>query len=158
MQCSNFQRKISDYIGKRLPETEAGELFDHASSCPECRSLLEEEERLVSLLTKLPLAPFPSRLESRILANLPRRTRHLTMAPPLWWTTASRGFRAAAVVVLMVGLTLGALLGRGLHRASPVTDVNTVVYYGLDQFTEAPDGTLAAAYLSLVTPDAAEGR
>lgn len=158
MQCSNFQRKISDYIGKRLPEREAGGFLDHASLCPECRRLLEEEERLTTLLNSVPATPLPAGLESRILAALPRRARHVSMTPPLWWTTASRGFRAAAVVVLMVGLTLGALLGRGLNQASSAGDVNAVTYYGLDQFSEAPDGTLAAAYLSLVTADASEGR
>ena len=157
MQCPNFQRKISDYIGKRLSESDTTDFLGHASSCPDCRRLLAHEERLAGLLKSLPAVPLPPGLESRILASLPRRARHVTMSPPLWWTTASRSFRAAAVIVLMVGVTLGTLIGRGLHRVPPAGDVNAEAYYGLDQFSEAPDGTLTAAYLSLVTSDA-EGR
>jgi len=82
-----------------------------------------------------------------------------------WWLSMKVPMRLAAAAVLVIGLTLGTFLGRDTWRlgranlevAGDAAFTDPTDLYGIDLLTEAPDGSLARAYLTLVAADDRKG-
>ena len=74
-----------DYAGRPLTGTEAEQVRDHLSRCPDCRGLHEENSRIVEALRQdSPPDPGPdfwSRMTSEIMAEV----RHLESRPLPWY-------------------------------------------------------------------------
>ena len=71
----------------------------------------------------------------------------------------SRAMKLAAAAVLVMGLAIGALMGRDTWQSpgiqsggkSQMAQVEPTAIYNLDYLTDAPKGSLADAYLTLVS-------
>ena len=83
--CTEIRRRLVDYAGRTLTGTEAEEVRDHLSRCPDCRGLHEENSRIVEAIRQdSPPDPGPdfwSRLTSEIMVEV----RHLESRPQPWY-------------------------------------------------------------------------
>ena len=83
--CAEIRKRLKDYTGRPLTGTEAEQVQDHLSRCPECRRLHEENSRIVEALRQdSPPDPGPdfwSRMTSSIMAEV----RHLESRPQPWY-------------------------------------------------------------------------
>jgi hypothetical protein len=74
------------------------------------------------------------------------------------------GLRVAAAAAVVVALGLGMLIGRDMWRGqeppelqpAQVAEADPVRLYRVDYLAEAPDGSLAGAYVSLVSTGGGE--
>lgn len=161
MQCQQVQLLLNRYIDGEISEAVRGELDRHLEACAVCRAEVELLRKLEPLLAELPVPPLPADLTTSILrrAATPERTGSSVIIWRDWWTSATTPLRAAAVVILMVGLAVGGILGRSVN-GKPLrsnTDVRSaavipLTVYELDDLGGLPDGSLSEAYLELLTP------
>lgn len=162
MQCPEAQNRLSAYLDRELDPGLSRELALHLDDCPACRNQLESLSSLTAMLAADVIPEPPAALAGRILAA--SRRPHAASPVILWWSELSRAMRAAAVIMLMVGTTAGTLLGLSVTRTPlPVTvataeETDPIAQLGLDYFSEMPEGSLAAAYLSLSAADAEGGK
>ncbi len=109
MKCSNIVAWLRANPGRVFPE----ELWDHASACPECRRLLEEQKVLEQALGSLPILEPPTFFETRLKAAVlggqiqPASSWHRLLAP------------AAALVVLAAAAVI--FLARGKGPVEPIS-------------------------------------
>lgn len=166
MNCQDIQSKLADYIDGRLSGIERSQLRTHLVSCVSCRSELAKLDPFALLLLQTDPPPVPPDLTSRILAAArDRNCREQTSSwnPLSWWRLAPVSMQAAAVGILVVGLGLGFALGKS--TAESVTAGATIgpqadplEVYQLDYFGDAPSGSLADAYLVLITTGSQGGQ
>ncbi len=168
MQCKSARKKFDAYLDGELPATVHEAVRGHLAACERCRDALADHERLRGLLSDAAgrTADAPDGFAQRIMREARRRSvRRVDPVPwsPLqWWKSLAVPMRAAAVLMLVAGLLGGLALDR-LARP-PSSPVETMAHmdiideYGLDYFAEAPDESLAGAYLSLLSEDSAEDR
>ncbi len=169
MRCAKVRRKLGALLDRELDPTAAGELRGHIESCPSCRSALEELERVESFLGDA-LAPphvpgFAARLadEARRRATESRMIREAEPLPSGFGSPSTILMRVAAALVFAVGLTLGSLMGwstwRGQtpeSRPAAVAEADPLGVYSADCLTDAPEGSLTEAYMSVLTSPAGE--
>jgi len=161
MNCQDIQSKLADYIDGRLSGIEWSQLRTHLMSCVSCRSELAKLDPLAFLLLQTDPPPVPPDLTSRILAAArDRNCREQTSSwgPLSWWRLAPASMQAAAVGVLVVGLSLGFVLGKSsATSAAPEATIDSqpdpLEVYQLDYFGEAPSGSLADGYLALISAE-----
>jgi len=153
MNCREIRARLSRYLDGEMSVTERGRMESHVDTCDPCRKALERLQAATEALTQLPAPPgvpqgFAERLRSLAAQRAPMQPAivsfHDSLTPPM---------RFAAAAVLMLGLGLGALLSLDLNRADRVpksqATTDPAAAYGLDVLTDAPDGSLADAYLAL---------
>jgi hypothetical protein len=81
-----------------------------------------------------------------------------------WGPAVPAALRVAAVAGAIVALGLGLLIGRDMWRgqeapetpAPQVAETDPVRVYRVDYLAEVPDGSLAGAYVSLVSTEGGE--
>ena len=69
-RCNDFSELLERALCEPTKELQPLAWHEHLSVCPECRSLLEEEEALEHLLASLPEPRLPETLAERVLARL----------------------------------------------------------------------------------------
>jgi len=73
-RCQDFRELLERALCKPAAQLEPLAWHEHLGVCPECRSLLEEEEALEHVLASLPAPTLPEALAERVLARL--RSEH----------------------------------------------------------------------------------
>jgi anti-sigma factor RsiW len=167
MRCDEVASNLDAYLAGELPPGVRVEVEAHMQRCAACRRVLERAERLSVLLAGTPAPPVPERFAERVLASARSRKEREVAAWSIraWWLTLSTSMRVAAAAALLVGATLGLVVGwntaesPGRANAGPLAaKADPLGGYSLDYLGDAPDGSLAASYLSLVAGRGGEGR
>jgi anti-sigma factor RsiW len=164
MRCRYVKQKLDRYIQGDLPEPMSGGIERHLHKCRNCADTLSRVNKLERLFEDTPLPPVPAGF-SESLMQLARRRQYLQQAPEpavirIWeWFDRTGLKQSAAAAVLVVGLAIGVLMGRDTWQSpaiqsvgkSQMAQVEPTAIYKLDYLTDAPKGSLADAYLTLVS-------
>ena len=129
MRCRKAMEYVSRAVDGELAERESARLERHLAACPACRELEADLRKIVAGAAKLG-APEPSeRVWTNIRAGLAQeaegraRGRDAALARPAFGfgRPAFRyaGIAAAALILVVAGVTIGRRLGRGAAEAAP---------------------------------------
>ncbi|MFW6028207.1 MAG: anti-sigma factor family protein [bacterium] len=165
MHCENVQKQLNRFAAGDLPVADREAVQAHLGECAACRAKLAEIDALAGVVTSTPTPPIPPGFASRVMAAARKRQE----AQPIsvwnllrWWRLASAPMHAAAAAVLIIGLTVGVVLGwtsaPSAARAETGAEVDPVDVYQIDYLGEAPSGSLADSYLTLVSATDEGGR
>lgn len=165
MRCENVLRQLGAFSAGALPADDREEVRDHLLECAACRAALAEMDRLAGILAGIRTPPLPGGLAARVLAAARRRQESefaLTWNWAQHWRMASAPMRAAAAAVLAVGLGVGAMMGWTAAsmpgRSQATGQADPIDTYQIESLGEAPEGSLASSYLTLVSTTNEGGR
>ena len=164
MHCENVQQQLNRFTAGDLPVADQRAVQAHLDECAACRAKLAEFDVLAGVVASTPTPPIPSGFASRVMAAARQRQEAQPVAAwnlLRWWRLTSGPMHAAAAAVLIVGLTVGVVLG--WTSAPPAAretagEVDPVDVYQIDYLGEAPSGSLADSYLTLVSATNEGGR
>lgn len=156
MRCEDTQQ-LKRFAAGDLPVTDRQAVQAHLAECADCRAKLTEIDALAGVLADATTPPVPSGFVSGVMAAARQRQE----APPVavwnllcWWRLASTPMHAAAAAVLIVGLSVGMVMGLThaplTTQTETTAEVDPVDIYRIDYLAEAPSGSLANSYLALV--------
>ncbi len=164
MRCRTVQRRLEAYLGGELTGKELARMERHLASCAECARAVERARRLRIALGQKATPPVPEGFHARLMARARQRAeqrswRERILRPFGWQPAVPAGLRVAAAAAVILALGIGALIGRDMWRgpkaseAQPgqVAEAELVRTYRIDYLAEAPEGSLAGAYVSLVS-------
>jgi anti-sigma factor (TIGR02949 family) len=163
MRCSRAQRKLEAYLGGEVGERERERLEPHLAKCPECARALERARQLRAVLRGVQAPELPAGFHARLMARAAEQSAGPVSAGLLgrlrWLPSMPVPLRVGAVGAVIVAVGTGVLIGRDmwqLKEPSPsqqarLAAVDPVSIYRIDYLGEAPDGSLAGAYLSLMS-------
>ena len=161
MRCEDIRDKLDAYSSGELPQDQKGQVALHLESCGQCREALDRLRRLALVLGEAQLPPMPAGFADRVIARSRSRSASsqsvASWNPFLWWRGASLAARTVAVATLAVALVSGLAVGWNTAQRSPGRDSGSassagpLAGYSLDYLSDAPDGSLAASYLALVS-------
>lgn len=165
MHCENVQQQLNRFAAGDLPVADRQTVQAHLAECAACRAKLAELDALAGVVASTPTPPIPSGFASRVIAAARQRQQ----AQPItawnllrWWRLTSAPMHAAAAAVLIVGLSVGVVLGwtsaPSAAQAETAAQVDPVDVYQIDYLGEAPSGSLADSYLTLVSATDEGGR
>lgn len=115
MKCDEVRLRLVSLAEGALSADEAESVRGHLSGCADCRELQDQLQADAELLCREPAPEVPAFLATRIMAEV--RARKQTAGR--WWVMSPALARVAAVVLVGVGLWLGAMLGRGIVGNQP---------------------------------------
>ena len=161
MLCADVQDKLDGYLGGDLEPETRGAIEAHLRGCSICAQALSQAGRVRAVLRQCMAPPVPGGFYERVMARARERRR----LEPVWLTASQRGrrvpviWRAAVAAGLIVGLAIGVLMATDLRQQAVQETLLTVEagepdatnVYRLDYFGEAPTGSLAGAFASLVS-------
>ena len=158
MNCRRIRKRLSAFQDGEIGREERERIAAHLEGCASCRKAFAELGEIWQSLERIPeievSAGFEGRLFDRIDAAAPE-PRVWWRFPWVSWVYRAYPAPAMAVVVLLVGLTLGGYLGNTLvagfasapaqvQAARAATDV-----FSFRAFSAAPPGTLGEGYLRM---------
>jgi anti-sigma factor RsiW len=164
MRCTRAQGKLEAYLSDEMGERERARLERHLAACPECGRALENARQLRAVLGDARTPDLPAGFHARLMARAGERASRRG-----WTGWLLRGFsrgptmpaprRAAAVGAVVMALGAGALIGRDMWRLekpssaeqAQLAAADPVRIYRIDYLGEAPEGSLAGAYVSLLS-------
>ncbi len=158
MNCQDMQNRISDYLDGRLSRAERDLVKTHLIECPFCSAALAEVDPVANVLLRSEDPVVPPDLADNTMAaasRLVRRNQPAAWSLLSWWRLAPLSMQAAAVGVLVIGLSLGRILGKSVATSpepatATMTQTEPIDIYQLDYLEEAPSGSLADSYLALI--------
>jgi anti-sigma factor RsiW len=163
MKCQKVHEKLDAYVARELPPGKAQRLENHLKTCPACREALVGARRIAAVLSETQAPPLPDGFADRVVSRARRRVpaveRKHAVAPP-WSRFSTLAWRSAVAAGVVVGLALGAIMGRDVSEPSQVgASVRDAVVetYQLDYFAEAPGGSVADGMIQMMgLPENAE--
>jgi anti-sigma factor RsiW len=172
MRCREVQQELSAILDGLVPPDERVAIEAHLRRCTKCQAALTRLRRLSSLLASVPVPPVPGGFTERLMARAYQHqsqrhgSRILSLGPMAFWHGMAASRRVAAAAMIVVGLAVGALMGRDMGRsvadahseAGRVSMADPGDLYGLDYLSEAPRGSLAGVYIALASPADGEVR
>ena len=165
MHCENVQEQLYRFVAGDLPVADRQAVQAHLAECAACRAQLTELDAVAGVVASTPTPPIPSGFASRVMAAARKRQEAQPVAVwnlLRWWRLTSAPMHAAAAAVLIVGLSVGVVLGwtsaPSAARAETAAQVDPVDVYQIDYLGEAPSGSLADSYLTLVSATNEGGR
>ena len=169
MRCQKVRRKLSVHADGELESRTAAAVERHLESCRACRESLVRLKRLTGVLEGTQAPPVPAGFAARLADEARRRAtesgiiREARPLPSGFGSPSTIVMRVAAALVFAVGLTLGSLMGwstwRGQtpkSRPAAVAEADPLGVYSADCLTDAPEGSLTEAYMSVLTSPAGE--
>jgi len=157
MRCRDIQNTFTSYADGQLSQGERDQVQAHLRECQSCRALLGEVDHLAAVLLRADIPTVPSDLTIKIMAaarNRGFRESSTSWNPLSWWRLASAPMHAAALGVLIVGLSLGFALGWSSapspQQLATTAPPDPLEIYQLDYLGDAPSGSLADGYLTLI--------
>jgi len=165
MRCEETQIRLATYaLGELAPE-ERRQVYAHLRECAVCQAALARTDWLAAALMKADAPAVPAGLRERVMEAARTRRRAKIAAgwnPFKWWRMATAPMHAAAAVVLVVGLTVGLLMGWTFAplraKTTTIAQQDPLDAYRLDYLGDAPAGSLADSYLTLVVAANEGGR
>ena len=164
MRCKKAQRSLEAYLGGELTEKERARIERHVASCAECARALDHARQLRKTLGENMTPPLPGGFHAQVMARArehagERRWSERILSPFGWGPAMPVGLRAAAAAAVIVALGIGMLIGRDMWRIeqpqeprpAQVAEADPVRLYRIDYLAEAPEGSMAGAYVSLVS-------
>jgi len=169
MRCEDIRDKLDAYASDDLPQDQRGGVALHLESCGQCQESLGRLRRLALVLGQAQTPPVPANFADRVMARAraQRASLHTTASwsPLQWWRGASMAARTVAAATLALALVSGLAVGwstaespRRGNSGPLAAKADPLGGYSLDYLGDAPDGSLAASYLSLVAGRGGEGR
>lgn len=158
MLCKEFRSRLSACLDGELPETATQEIEEHLRVCAGCNAALDQLRKADSLLDADVPPPVPHGFADRVMSAANAGEPKPTPATvPLWPSL----LRIAAAV--LIGLGFGGWMASDLWRDSEAptatTQADVTEAYNIDALADAPNGSLAASYLSLASGiDMTKGR
>jgi anti-sigma factor RsiW len=170
--CVRIRSRLSAYVDRELSAGLTEEITLHLRTCEDCRSELVRTQKLTSVLKEDVVPDVPAALAQRIVARGRQQLSGRIVHPRRWlvphihaWDFMPAYMRAAAVVVLIVGLTVGTLLGLSVSHQGNDQNVTTttqesdpVAVLNLDYFSDTPTGSLPQVYAALSTAQNSGGK
>jgi anti-sigma factor RsiW len=155
MKCEEVQKKLNDYKSGSLPAEIYRVVQAHITECRECSTLLSKVDTLAGALTGAQEPPIPTGFAFRVLAAARQRQKAETFAVwnlKRWWQLTPQ-MHAAAAAVLIIGLSVGLVMGWAakplVSQPSTVVQVDSLEAYQLASLGEESGGSLADSYLTL---------
>jgi len=165
MRCQTVQDNLNAYVRGKMRPDERSVMAAHLRNCPACRAALGELDPVATELVLGQTPPVPHGFAMRVMAAARRRQAaevSVGWNPLRWWRLTSAPMHAAAAAVLVIGLTVGSVLGwtsaPSAGQAPAVAQVDPLETYDLDYLGDAPEGSIADSYLVLVSARKEEGR
>lgn len=156
MNCRTAQSKLNRYLDGELSVRDRDHVEQHLRGCLSCRNELERLRVVAGAMATLPEPPEVPALFAERVMNRAARDRVGKGLLLTFWQSVSPPMRIAAAAVLVIGLGVG--IGMGWRTSIPPTvrtaetaQPNALDAYQLEYLNEAPSGSLADNYLSLVT-------
>ncbi len=160
MRCQDVQNQLRAFSIGELPMDVRQTIQAHVSECAACRAGLTVVDALAGVFALAQTPPIPSGFAARVLTMARRRqeTEQIESWNLIrWWRVASVPMHAAAAAVMVLGLTIGLLMGTASGplpmQAVDQMQSDPVDAYPLDYLGEAPGGSLAANYFALVAAE-----
>ena len=162
MRCGRVRRYLNAYLDGELHAQRRSQAEAHLESCAECRAQLARLKELASLLESTSAPAAPSGFAGRVMSRAQQRlvdaaSRSLPSLNPVhWWLTQSLPVRAAAAAILVVGLTLGLLMGRDTWSSAGTetakqAGVDPAVLYNVDRQGASQAESLPQVFLTMVS-------
>ena len=166
--CMRYRRHLGAFLDGETSRRENEAIAGHLEKCAACRAVLRELRELGSALHVLETPAPPSDLISRISAaartrlqtdgNSPEDARfsHGLLPSGTW------AFRVVSTAALLIGLSLGTLMGWTIFRDGVPAGSSTATVlqepadgslYALDALGAAPHGSIEAAALAIMEDD-----
>lgn len=124
MKCDEAGPLLIGMADGAIDAGEAESVRGHLAACEGCRGLLERLQADAELLRREPAPEAPAGLATRIMAEVRARERRAGR-----WSGLSPALaRVAAVVLVVLGVWLGAELGRGMLGSQPSLDQQLAAY------------------------------
>jgi len=163
--CVKNRKRLGAYLDGELSRREQESVERHLQRCDSCRLALSGLKKLEPALTAFDVPPVPSWLTARVMAAARNRQREVIAAdwsPLKWWRIASAPIQAAAIGMLIVGLSLGLVLGWTSAPSSKQVTVTAqpdpLDIYQLDYLSDLPSGSIASSYMTLIAATNEAGR
>jgi anti-sigma factor RsiW len=164
--CLRVRRQLNAYLDGELSPKSRTAVERHLVRCKSCRSVWESLNRLGQALQVVEVPPVPPSLTWQIMAKAREdqntemernviRLGHRLATPRPW------AFKVAAAAVLVFGLAVGSYTGRSVSQtvtAQTAVQADPLAVYNLDCLADAPSGSLADSYLTLVSATDEGGR
>ncbi len=165
MRCEEVVRQLNRTSAGELPPHVHEAVHGHLAGCEACRAALAEIDALAGILAGMPSPPVPAGFTTRVMAAaaMRRKAKDVTeWSFVKWWRTVSAPIHAAAAAALIIGLSIGLAMGWSTAslpaQAGAAAQSNLLDGYQIDYFSEAPSGSLADSYLTLVAATNEGGR
>jgi anti-sigma factor RsiW len=165
MRCDDVLEQLTAFSTGELPVEVRQAMQAHLAECAACRTALAEVDGLSGVVCAAQTPPIPSGFASRVMTAARQRRRAQPVAAwnlMRWWRLTSAPMHAVAAAVLIIGLSVGLVLGwtsaTSPAQAAGAVQPDPVDAYQLDYLGEAPSGSLADSYLKLVSATDEGGR
>jgi len=160
MRCEEAQEQLTALAAGGLPTDIHRAVQAHLDECAACRAAMARVDALAGVLVGVQAPPIPPGFASRVMAAARRSQRAEPVAawdPLRWWRLVPAPMHVAAAAVLVIGLAVGFLMGwttlpaRQSPPAQATVEADPLDGYNLDYLGDAPSGSLADSYLTLVS-------
>ncbi len=165
MRCQDVQNQLRAFSIGELPMDVRQTIQAHVSECAACRAELAKIDALAGVFAAAQTPPIPPGFASRVLATARQRLKTDPIEPwdlMRWWREASAPMHAAAAAVMVLGLTIGLLMGTASGplptQVAGKMQPDPFDAYPLDYLGEAPGGSLADNYFALAATTSEGGR
>jgi anti-sigma factor RsiW len=164
MRCEYVRKQLTAFCSGELSPDVYQAVQSHLAKCLACRAALTRIDVLSGVLASAQMPPVPPGFATRIMAAVrQQQAEHLPDWNLLrWWQLTSAPMHAAAVAVLVIGLTIGLMIGPTTSPSNGQTETSApadpVAVYDAVYLYDAPAGSLADSYLSLVVATNEGGR
>lgn len=159
--CAKNRIHLNAYLDGELPERTRREVERHLAGCPACLLEFDGLRGLAPLLRNDEVPPVPAGLSARIVTEAAFRQRRKEAGKTSGWEWREFLFqpwlvRGATTAALIVGLTMGALMGWTSYLRPDSTQwiaTNESVarnMYAFDVLGAEPRGSIEAATLALL--------
>ena len=164
MRCEDVLKQLTAFSSGELSANVRQAVQAHLAECAACRAALAEVDAL-AVLASGRTPPVPRGFAARVMMAARQRQETKPVAAwnlMRWWRLTSTPMHAAAAAVLIIGLSVGLVLGwtsaTSPAQAAAAVQPDPVDAYQLDYLGEAPSGSLADSYLTLVSATDEGGR
>ncbi|MCK9557098.1 MAG: zf-HC2 domain-containing protein [Candidatus Cloacimonadaceae bacterium] len=137
MRCNEAERYISLKLDNELPVPRADKLQQHLQQCSSCRNIMEQNQKIQSLLNAPIQSEYPSWMHQRIMHNLPE------VKPKSWLYKPAFSFASTGLVVAL-SLYMGIFAGfKGFQDSAYLSDYadeeSTQLIFGENSLLEMHD-------------------
>ena len=157
MHCKDVQGQLKAFASGQVPVGTRQRIQAHLTECAACRTALGRIDPVAGVLAGMQTPPIPPGFTARVMtaARWQGQAEPIPAWNPLrWWRLTSTPMHLTTAAVLVIGLATGLMMGwtvaPSAGRIISAGQDDPLRNYQLDSLSEAPDGSLAGSYLTLV--------